>query len=136
VHGWRKSAAESGGSRAGAYVLGTINTNSCPAGSSFITAAAQCQAAATALGLRDGGSTIYAFQPRGCARSASTSGVEYNSHASGAADPDYTPVCAVLAGSAAAMLCSAFGRTDPRPSSAAMRGHGDCRLDGPHDSVL
>ena len=93
-HGWCKSAAESGGSRAGAYVLGTINTNSCPAGSSFITAAAQCQAAATALGLRDGGSTIYAFQPRGCARSASTSGVEYNSHASGAADPDYTPICA------------------------------------------
>jgi hypothetical protein len=79
---------------AGAFLLGAINTNSCPAGSSVITAAAQCQAAATALGLRDGGTTNYGLQPRGCAKSASLNMVEYNSHASGAADPDYTPICA------------------------------------------
>ncbi len=79
---------------AGAYVLGVFNTNSCPAGSSVITAAAQCQAAATALGLRYTGTTMDVFQPRGCARSASTNTVEFNSHASGAADPDYTPICA------------------------------------------
>jgi len=79
---------------AGAYVLGAFNTNSCPAGSSFITAAAQCQAAAPALGLRDGGAAISNFSPRGCARSASLNTVEFNVDTSGAADPDYTPICA------------------------------------------
>ena len=102
VRGWRKSAADSGGSLAGAYVLGTINTNSCPAGLSVITAAAQCQAAATALGLRYAASTTCGTQPRGCARSASLNMVEYNSHASGAADLDYTPICAAAG---AAILC-------------------------------
>ena len=96
---------------AGAYVLGAINTNSCPAGSSVITAAAQCQAAATALGLRNGGETTYGRQPRGCARSASTNMVEFNSHASGAADPDYTPICA------------AAGARDCRYAARSIRPH-------------
>ena len=91
---------------AGAYVLGTINTNSCPAGSSFVTTAAQCQAAATALGLRDGGVILTALQPRGCSRLASTTQVEFNSHASGAADPGYTPVCA--AAGAAVLFCTLY----------------------------
>jgi hypothetical protein len=90
---------------AGAYVLGTINTNSCPAGSSVITAAAQCQAAATALGLRYDGTAASNFSPRGCARLTSTTQVEFNSHASGAADPDYAPVCAAAG---AAVLCCAL----------------------------
>ena len=86
-------------------MLGTINTNSCPAGSSVITAAAQCQAAATALGLRDGGTVSTTVQPRGCAKLVSTNTVEFNSHASGAADPDYTPICAAAG---AAVLCCAL----------------------------
>ncbi len=132
---------------AGAYVLGTINTNSCPAGSSFITTAAQCQAAATALGLRYTiGSTILASdtQPRGCARFASTTMVEFNSHGSGAADPDYAPVCATAG---AAALCSALYLAAPtrghlaRPcvgmaGSVSSRQLGDCRHDGPHDGEL
>jgi hypothetical protein len=91
---------------AGAYVLGTINTNSCPTGSSVITTEAQCQAAATALGLRYAASTNYGTQPRGCARSASLNTVEFNSHASGAADPDYAPICA--AGGAAVLCCAIY----------------------------
>ncbi len=129
---------------AGAYVLGAINTNSCPAGSSFITAAVQCQAAATALGLRYGGSTTYGRQPRGCARLASTNMVEFNSHASGAADPDYTAICAAAG---AAVLCCALYLAAPTPGhlarpcmgmagSVSSRVSGDCRLDGPHDSEL
>jgi hypothetical protein len=99
---------------AGAYVLGAFNTNSCPAGSSVITAAAQCQAAATALGLRDGGATISNFQPRGCARSASTNTVEFNLLTSGAADPDYMPICAAAG---ASVLCGALVLAAPT------RGH-------------
>jgi hypothetical protein len=87
-------------------VLGTINTNSCPAGSSFITAAAQCHAAATALGLRYAASTTCGTQPRGCARLASLNIVEFNSDASGAADPDYTPVCAATG--AAVLFCTLY----------------------------
>jgi hypothetical protein len=129
---------------AGAYVLGTINTNSCPAGSSVIIAAAQCQAAATALGLRYDGPKNYWLEPRGCSRSASTNMVEFNSHASGAADPDYTPICAAAGarGCRYAVLYSATTRGHlARPCvdmacSVSSRVSGDCRLDGPHDSEL
>jgi hypothetical protein len=127
---------------AGAYVLGVFNTNSCPAGSSVITAAAQCQAAATALGLRYGGSAASNSWPRGCARSASTNTVEFNSHVSGAADPDYTPICAAAGtrGCRYAVLFiwphrpearTCFGMT----GSVSSRVSGDCRLelDGPHE---
>jgi hypothetical protein len=80
--------------RAGVYVLGTINTNRCPAGLAVITTEAQCRVAAAALSLAFDGSTSYALQPKGCSRLASSGRVEFSTASAGAADPNFTPICA------------------------------------------
>ncbi len=82
--------------RAGKLVWGALNTNACPAGSSVITDAAQCQAAAATAGKGWSGSGSWPDAPRGCAWY--TGGTVFlNTHPTGAADPDRQPLCAVAA---------------------------------------
>jgi hypothetical protein len=51
--------------RAADYILGTANTNACPAGAAKITTAAECEAAAAALG-KPNGAFSQPLRPSGC----------------------------------------------------------------------
>ncbi len=82
---------------AGSFVWGINGSNACPAGSSVITDAAQCQAAAAAAGLRwdrsyDGLTTF----PRGCFLDTDGT-VALNTDATGAEKSGSQPLCAVPA---------------------------------------
>ena len=83
--------------RAGKLAWGAANTNACPAGSSVITDAAQCQAAAATAGKTWYGSDSWSSYPRGCYGYTGNSAVWLNTHPTGAAHPYDQPLCAVAA---------------------------------------
>ncbi len=83
----------------GVYVLGAINTNSCPVASEQITSEAQCLLATAALSLVAASpmASSYATYPKGCYLYSygSTRVVYFNPHPTGAArsDSTSTPIC-------------------------------------------
>ncbi len=82
---------------AGSFVWGINGSNAlCPAGSSVITDAAQCQAAAAAAGLPWDQSGSWTTFPRGCF-SYTDGTVALNTGATGAEKSGSAPLCAVPA---------------------------------------
>jgi hypothetical protein len=80
--------------RAADYVLGTANTNACPAGAAKITDLSTCPAAAAALGKPYGGAFSQALNPSGCfLDTGNPSKVYLNTNATGAASPLARPLC-------------------------------------------
>ncbi len=79
----------------GAYVLGAINTNSCPVGSVRITTEAQCRLAIAALSLVAASTMVdtSAEYPKGCYLYRSDSKVYFNPHPTGTAHSTSTPIC-------------------------------------------
>ncbi len=75
------------------YVLGTVNTVTCPAGSSAITSSMPCQAAAAALGTTYARTTNAPLYPSGCYK-LSTDGLLYYNMLGSAPSSSATPVCA------------------------------------------
>ncbi len=73
------------------YVLGTANSNACPAGSSKITTEATCEAAAKAVGKPYGGSYSNTIFPSGCYLSSGE--VNLNAHPTGGAFATAQPLC-------------------------------------------
>merc|ERR1712072_1037172 len=76
------------------YVIGTVNTNSCPKGSSGIEDVTGCQTAAAALGKpwEWQHADSWSHLPTGC--SVHDNGdMFFNSHPSGGSRPDLSPVC-------------------------------------------
>ena len=75
------------------YVKGSLNTNSCPAGSIPLTSAGACQAAAGALsGLRWYRSGSYSESPKGCIASSDGS-TFFNTDSTGSANYYTKPIC-------------------------------------------
>ncbi len=85
------------------YVLGNADTNVCPAGYYKITKAATCEAAAAAVGKPYGGGFSQAIRPSGCFLDTSTSKVDFNPNAIGAAASTAQPLC--LFGAPRARVC-------------------------------
>jgi hypothetical protein len=81
---------------AGAYVLGAVNTNSCPPGSSKIGTTAACESAAVTVGVTHGGSDSNLNSPSGCFMNiaAHPYRVNLNTAVPGAADAYAQPLCA------------------------------------------
>jgi hypothetical protein len=81
---------------AAAYVLGAVNTNICPSGSSKIGTAAACESAAVTVGVAHGGSDSNLNSPSGCFMNiaAQPYRVNFNTAVSGAADAYAQPLCA------------------------------------------
>ena len=79
----------------GVYVLGAINTNSCPVGSAQITTEAQCRLATAALSLGAASTMVdtSAAYPKGCYLHRSDSKVYFNPHPTGATHSTSTPIC-------------------------------------------
>ncbi len=76
------------------YVLGTANTNACPAGAAKITDLSTCPAAAVAVGKPNGGAFSQALNPSGCYLDTGIpSKVYLNTNATGAASPLARPLC-------------------------------------------
>ncbi len=76
------------------YVLGTANTNACPAGAAIFTTAAECKAAAEAIGKPYGGAVAHTFRPSGCFFDTGTpSKVDFNPNPTGAAFANAQPLC-------------------------------------------
>jgi hypothetical protein len=78
-----------------AYLLGAINTNSCPVGSAQITTEAQCRLATAALSLEAASPMVdtSAAYPKGCYLYRSDLKVYFNPHPTGAALSTSTPIC-------------------------------------------
>ena len=76
---------------AGQYVVGALNTASCPAQAYYIGSEAACRAAGTALSLAWGAAMTSATVPRWC--SVTTTAVYFNAHPIGAAFVSARPVC-------------------------------------------
>jgi hypothetical protein len=75
----------------GLYVLGAVNTASCPARAYYIGSEAACRAAGTALNLAWGAAVNLATVPRWC--SATTTTVYFNAHPIGAGFVTAQPLC-------------------------------------------
>jgi hypothetical protein len=96
----------------GVYVLGAINTNSCPVGSAQITTEAQCRLATAALSLVAASPMLssYATYPKGCYLYSygSTRVVYFNPHPTGAArsDSTSTPICGPAPSAGAPLSCA------------------------------
>jgi hypothetical protein len=73
-------------------VKGTLNSNTCPAGSARIATEAACQTAASAMGLGYGSSGSYSNYPKGCYQ-WSDGAVYFNQHATGGADAQSQLLC-------------------------------------------
>ena len=104
--GWpyTKRTARSG-MPAGGYVVGAINTNSCPVGSTVISSSATCTAAAVALGTTFAQLSNNPAYPAGCFKLV-TDGLLYrNIQPVGSASPSAIPVCAA-AGAPHPCLCA------------------------------
>jgi hypothetical protein len=83
---------------AGAYVLGPLNSNECPAGSVRITTEAACRTATAAAGKTAGSpflETASAF-PRGCYIWTDNNKVYFNTHAVGAGSGVAQLLCAAV----------------------------------------
>ncbi len=89
--------AEHGCARAGKLAWGVQGANACPAGSSVINDAAQCQAAAATAGQAWAGSFSFSNEPRGCYWVTGSGSVGLNTHPTGAAHPKDQLLCAVPA---------------------------------------
>ncbi len=76
---------------AGLYVLGVINTASCPASAYHIGSEAACRTAGAAFNLAWGSAVNLATVPRWC--SATTTNVYFNSHPTGAGIITAQPLC-------------------------------------------
>ena len=105
-----------------AFTLGKANSNTCGVYSSITTEAA-CQAAATQLGYTWFGSMSFDSVPTGCSANTQAGGVAFNTHPTGAANADGTPVCV---GSSAVYRRSSRRRMDDLgispPPSVRYRG--------------
>jgi hypothetical protein len=75
----------------GAFALGTLGSNDCPANYFHIVAANVCQSAAAANGQAYQGKTTDAYSPRGCY--SLSSGVFFNTDATGAGRPSSKLIC-------------------------------------------
>jgi hypothetical protein len=73
------------------YVLGAVNTASCPARAYYIGSEAACRAAGAALNLAWGSAVNLATVPRWC--SATTTNVYFNAHPIGAGFISAQPLC-------------------------------------------
>ncbi len=92
-HGCDIYTADRAASCAGVYVWGTASSNTCPTGSTKITTDAGCQQAAGMLYY--GYSSSDGRYPKGCYwYSGWFFGVYFNTHETGAAESDSTPLCA------------------------------------------
>ncbi len=80
---------------AGAYLYGTRNANSCPAGTARIDTEGECQIAASVLQLTYGGPYSDRGSPKGCFRytGATARGIYFNPDATGDGEPDSQPLC-------------------------------------------
>jgi hypothetical protein len=75
------------------YVKGSLDTNSCPAGSIPLTSVGACQAAAGALsGLSWGKSYSWSGDPKGCI-AFSDGNLYFNTDSTGSANSDHRPIC-------------------------------------------
>jgi hypothetical protein len=119
----------------GAYVLGAINTNSCPLGSAQITTEAQCRLATAALSLEAASTMvdISAAYPKGCYVYRSNAKVYFNPHPTGTAHSTSTPICgpapsagaaqAALRGRAHVAALSSDAQRVQLPRASARRSH-------------
>jgi hypothetical protein len=84
---------------AGAYVSGADGSNECPAGSVRIESEAACRTAAAAAGKTVGPYFVMtsSTSPRGCYYRTSGNDAWFNTHAVGAGDSGFQPLCAALA---------------------------------------
>ena len=89
---------------AGKTVFGLKGSNTCPAGSYVIVDVAECQSAAAAAGQRYFG-TVGSNFPRGCSLATV---VQLSTDATGTANPNMQPLCAVGTGPLAecAFVCA------------------------------
>jgi hypothetical protein len=78
---------------AGDYVLGAASTNACLAGAAKLTTAAECEAAAAALGKLYGGAFPKPLRPSGCFLDTSDGKAYFNPSATGAAARNSQPLC-------------------------------------------
>jgi len=98
------------------YVIGTVNTNSCPKGSSGIEDVTGCQTAAAALGKpwEWQHADSWSHLPTGC--SVHDNGdMFFNSHPSGGSRPDLSPVCLQAESSLTSEQLACMKRCDERP---------------------
>jgi len=94
--------AEAGG------VVGTVNANTCPHGSTRITTLDACESAASDLGIDFARSLRTSSMPAGCAvqqPGQSYSTVFFNSHESGGTTSVHAPLCTTDAGSSGLVAC-------------------------------
>jgi hypothetical protein len=75
------------------YVLGTANTNACLAGAAKLTTAAECIAAAMAVGKLYGGAFSEPLRPSGCFLDTGDGKVYFNPSAPGAVFASAQPLC-------------------------------------------
>jgi hypothetical protein len=76
------------------YVLGTGNTNACPAGAAKITTAAECEAAAAAVEKPYSGALSKPLRPSGCfLDTGNPSKVDFNQNPTGTAFANAQPLC-------------------------------------------
>ena len=75
------------------YPFGSLGSNACPTGSSAVSTASDCQAAAAGLGLTWKGTEEASDGPKSCYETASGNAVYFNVHSTGGGKASARPIC-------------------------------------------